>query len=280
MSGPKEIHNGIRPAAAVPRPVAATEAHGMNPPNLAWRGSPVQFSIAPTQESPVICAENAERLREELRVIKRRLLGMQRSANKPRGNIFMIASALPGDGKSFIAWNLAKSLAADPDHEVILIDGDFRKPHLTHSFGLQGQPGFLEVMAGSVALADAGHPIENGRFIFIAAGTDKERANERLASKSTQALIDTHFAKPGRVVVFDSAPILRASESQVLAHSVGRIVLVVRASRTPKRALEQALHVIGGPENCTLVLNDADVPPLSRYSAGSYGYGYGNWYGK
>jgi len=241
-----------------------------------WRGRPVQFGEPQSEASLNVIPASAERLTEELRVIKRRLLGMQRSANKPRGNIVMIASALPGDGKSFIAWNLAKSLSADADHEVILIDGDFRKPHLTRSFGLEGEPGLLEVMAGKVPLADVGHPTGDSRLTFIPAGNDKERANERLASKSTQALIDTQFAsKTGRIVVFDSAPILRASESQVLAQSVGRVVLVIRASRTPKKALEQALHVIGGADNCALLLNDADVPPLARYSAGSYGYGYG-----
>src|SRR3954454_16452716 len=111
MSGPKEIHRAIGPPPALPRPVAATEALGMSAPNIAWRGSPVQLSLTQNEESPPISADNAERLREELRVIKRRLLGMQRIAGKPRGNIFMIASALPGDGKSFIAWNLARSLA-------------------------------------------------------------------------------------------------------------------------------------------------------------------------
>jgi receptor protein-tyrosine kinase len=253
----------------------------LNPPGVLRRGRAVQFTDQAGEESLEVLPANSERLTEELRVIKRRLLGMQRAANKARGNIVMVASALPGDGKSFIAWNLAKSLSADHDHEVILIDGDFRKPHLTRSFGLTGEPGFLEVMAGKVALADVVHATEHSRLAFIPAGTDNQRANERLASKSTQLLIDTYFTqKAGRIVVFDSAPILRASESQVLAQSVGQVVLVIRASRTPKKALEQALQVIGGAENCALLLNDADVPPLSRYSAGSYGYGYGYRYGK
>lgn len=280
MSGYKEIHKGIGPASALPRPVAAGEEVTMSAPGVLWCGSPVQFAAVPGEGTLDVLPANAERLTEELRVIKRRLLGMQRSANKPRGSIFMVASALPGDGKSFIAWNLAKSLAADQDHEVILIDGDFRKPHLTRSFGLGGEPGFLEVMAGKVTLSEVGHPTGNSRLTFIPAGKDNEKANERLASKNTQALIDTYFAKAGRIVVFDSAPILRASESQVLAQSVGRVLLVVRASRTPKKALQQAVHVIGGVDNCAVVLNDADVPPLSRYSAGSYGYGYGYRYGE
>jgi len=252
------------------------------PASTMWRGRTVQFTpLATTEESLDVLPANAERLTEELRVIKWRLLGMQRGANQPRGNIFMVASALPGDGKSFIAWNLARSLSADQDHEVILIDGDFRKPHLTRHFGLENRPGFLEVMAGKAALADVGHPIGDARFVFIPAGMDNERANERLASKKTQELIDTCFAnKSGRIVVFDSAPILRASESQVLAHSVGRVVLVVRANSTPKKALEQAVHVIGGPDNCALLLNDVDAPPMARYSLGGYGYGYGSRYGE
>src|SRR3954468_11551940 len=113
MSEPKEKQKSIGPATALPRPVAAAEALGMTAPDIAWRGSPVEYSVTPSGENPNLSADNAERLKEELRVIKRRLLGMQRSAGKPRGNIFMIASALPGDGKSFIAWNLARSLAAD-----------------------------------------------------------------------------------------------------------------------------------------------------------------------
>jgi receptor protein-tyrosine kinase len=248
---------------------------------MVWRGRPVQFKDKAGEESLDVLPAKAERLTEEMRVIKRRLLGMQRSEGKARGNIFMVASALPGDGKSFIAWNLAKSLSADQDHEIILIDGDFRKPHLTRNFGLAGEPGFLEVMAGKVAMGDVVHPTEDPRLAFIPAGCDNKRANERLASKSTELLLDTYLShKTGKIVVFDSAPILRASESQVLAQSVGRVVLVIRASRTPKKALEQALHVIGGAENCVLLLNDADVPPLSRYSAGSYGYGYGYRYGE
>jgi len=81
--------------------VAAGDEVTMGAPRLLWRGSPVQFSAMPAEGNLDVLPPNAERLTEELRVIKRRLLGMQRSANKPRGNIFMVASALPGDGKSF-----------------------------------------------------------------------------------------------------------------------------------------------------------------------------------
>ena len=161
----------------------------------------------------------------------------------------MVASALPGDGKSFTAWNLARSLSEEQDQEVILIDGDFRKPHLTHNFDLADQPGFLEVMSGKCALMDVGHPIGSSKFVFIPAGIENERANERLASRSTQELFDMAFAsKSGRIVVFDSAPILRASESQVLAQSVGSAAFRFSAGQLGRSSVYRQLH--SGREIC------------------------------
>jgi protein-tyrosine kinase len=250
------------------------------PVTSPYRGKQVQLDDSAESRGLLSPAASAERLMEELRIIKRRLIGTGRSESKFRGNIFMVASALPGDGKSFIAYNLAKSLSSDKDHEVVLVDGDFKKPHLSRSFGLDGQPGFLQVLAGTEHMMDVVHPTDVPGLSFIAAGTGNENANESLASKWAQGLIDEHFsASSERIVVFDSAPVLRASETQVLAQLVGQVVFVVRAGRTPKKAMTQAVQVLGGAGNCALVLNDADVVPLSRYSAGSYGYGYGYGYG-
>jgi len=244
------------------------------------RGKPVQLVDCDESRSLSAPEGSAERLVEELRIVKRRLLGIGSTEGKANSNVFMVASALPGDGKSFIGFNLAKSLSADKDDQVILIDGDFKKPHLTRSFGLEGEPGFLDVLAGTAEFSNVVHPTGHENLMFIPAGTGNERANELLASRVMQTLIETQFSKASRrIIVFDSAPVLRASETQVLAQLVWRSVLVVRAGRTPKRALSQAVTVLGGTDRCALVLNDADVVPLSRYSADGYGYGYGSGYG-
>src|SRR5438034_1320559 len=83
----------------------------------AWRGGEVSYQPLEGEGRNDDPYANTNRLTEELRVIKRRLLATQRSANKPRSNIFMVASALPGDGKSFMAWNLARSLSEEQDQE-------------------------------------------------------------------------------------------------------------------------------------------------------------------
>jgi protein-tyrosine kinase len=279
VSERNEVRNNAGLTASVLKRAAPASAR-LEPP-WPYRGEPVALDNSAESRDLSSPLGSAERLVEELRIIKRRLLGIKRTDLKARSNIFMVASALPGDGKSFIAFNLAKSLSTDQDHEVILIDGDFKKPHLSRSFGLLDVPGILDVVDGAADLMSVAHPVADSRLVFIPAGTGSDRANERLASKATQALFDEQFSKEtGRIVVFDSAPVLRASESQVLAQLVGQVVLVVRAGRTPKKALSQALEVLGGTENCSLVLNDADVVPLSRYSSRSYGYGYGYGYGK
>jgi protein-tyrosine kinase len=277
MWGRKEPRSDVGRVPKLSRPVPVGEpvagALPMNQPASLWRGHAVHLIALPGEGHLEVPSDSSSRLEEELRVVKRRLLNIPGRGNGTRDNVIMVASALEGDGKSFVAWNLARSLAADHDQEVILIDGDFKKPHLTRSLSLHNQPGFLEVIVGQASLQDVVHPVDDSRLCFIPTGVGNADIYGRLASKRTQMLIDTLAQGPGRTLVFDSSPILRASESQVMAQSVGRIVLVIRANRTPKRALEQAMQVIGSAENCALLLNDADVPPLLRFSSGSYGYG-------
>jgi protein-tyrosine kinase len=218
--------------------------------------------------------ESAERLAEELRVIKRRLLRACLVESNPRGNVLMVASAAPGDGKSFMALSLARSMAADQDHDVLLIDGDFRKPHISRAFGLHDAPGFLDVLAGTASLPGVMHSTDCLGLSLIAAGRPRANVNELLAGRRTQVLIETRLAQAReKIVIFDSSPILHASESQVLARLVGTVVLVVRAGATAQRALLQAVRELGPINNCGVILNDADVVPLSGYYSRTYGYG-------
>lgn len=226
--------------------------------------------------SATVPEESAERLAEELRVIKRRLLRASLVESNPRGNVLMMASAAPGDGKSFMALSLARSIAADQDHDVLLIDGDFKKPHVSRAFGLQDAPGFLDVLAGTATLPGVMHSTDCPGLNVIAAGRTRTNVNELLAGRRTQSLIETRLAQArDKIIIFDSSPILHASESQVLARLVGTVVLVVRAGATAQRALLQAIHELGPIGPCAVILNDADKVPLSGYYARTYGYGLG-----
>ncbi len=81
-------------------------------------------------------------------MIKRPLLAGMTGENRLRlGNIVVVTSALPGEGKTFTTINLALSLALERDREVVLVDGDVAKAHMTHVFGLDGEPGLLDLGA-------------------------------------------------------------------------------------------------------------------------------------
>lgn len=243
--------------------------------DLRARGEPTRFDVVGFGAADAHPgSENAMRLAEELRVIKRRLLQMSLVPTNTRGSVMMVASAVPGDGKSFTALNLARSIAADQDHDVVLIDGDFKKPNISNAFGLREKPGFLDVIEGTATLSSVTHPTDCPGLYVIAAGRGRANVNELLASSRARRLIDNRLAKArGKIVIFDSSPVLHASEAQVLARLVGMVVMVVRAGATAQRALSQALVELGPLEHCAVVLNDADGVPLSGYYSRTYGYG-------
>ena len=93
--------------------------------------------------------EANDRLADELRRVKRPLMdnaigkGAKVLAHAER---IVVTSALPGEGKTFTAVNLALSLARELDFEVLLVDGDIPKSHITRAFGLEGQPGLMDVL--------------------------------------------------------------------------------------------------------------------------------------
>jgi protein-tyrosine kinase len=258
-------------------------------PRAERRGAPVakdaprddadsQPPAAPKQDDSVAQDENAAKLAEQLRLIKRPILNnadVANAARVERGNIVMLASASPGEGKTFISLNLARSISVDQDREVVLIDGDFKKPQLSEIFGLEKRPGLLDVLAGTASFADAIYQT-SGRFSVMPAGAYRDNANELLAHARTAQLFEQHFvAHPHRVALIDSSPLLFASEPQVLAAIAGQVVLVVRAGATVQGMLTEAIAKIGN-RPCNVVLNDANAVLFASQSTyGYYRYGYG-----
>jgi receptor protein-tyrosine kinase len=237
-----------------------------------------QPPAAPKDDEVVAQDESAARLAEQLRLIKRPILKNADVANPARierGNMIMLASASPGEGKTFISLNLARSISVDQDREVVLIDGDFKKPQLSERFGLEKRPGLLDVLAGTASFADAIYQT-SGRFAVMPAGAYRDDSNELLAHAHTAQLFEQYFvAHPHRIALIDSSPLLFASEPQVLAALAGQVVLVVRAGATVQGMLAEAIAKIGN-RPCNVVLNDANTVPFASQSTyGYYTYGYG-----
>ena len=191
----------------------------------------------------------------------------------PKGYLIMIASAMAGEGKSFTAVNLALSMALEKDLRVLLVDADVAKPQLSHVLGRGDAPGLLDALRDpTIDVESLICPTDLPTLSFLSAGTGSEEATELLASARMEQLaaqLGENDAQ--RVVIFDSPPLLQTSESPTLSHVAGQIVVVVRADFTPQPVLLDALKMLEGHPDVSLVLNQSMRTITSPY----YYYGYG-----
>jgi capsular exopolysaccharide synthesis family protein len=212
-------------------------------------------------------------LTAEYRHIKRGLL--EDISSHKASRMMLIASALPGEGKSYTAANLAVSLALEPDYTVLLVDADVIKPFISRRFGLAGQPGLMDAAANAdidVESLVVTTSIEG--FSILPAGRAHPNATEHFASARMHEIIGLLLAVPNRLIVVDSLPLLLTTEARVLVPLAGQVVLVVRAEVTPQNAVLQAIELLGPGANAKLVLNAVERTRVLDYFGYGYGYGY------
>ena len=268
---PQEAPQQVRaPEPSVP--AQRVEAGNASPPRQ------VSIDLQLVAASGIV-TPNAPRsqVADQFRVIKRPLIsnatgkGASAIAN---GNLIMVTSALPGEGKTFTAINLAMSIATELDNTVMLVDADVARPSVLSMLGLPSGPGLLDLLVdeqldvGSVLLKT-----NIDKLTILPSGTSHARATELLASDAMARLLESIAKRyADRIIVFDSPPLLLTTESRVLASHMGQIVVVVQAEKTLQADVEHALSTI---ETCPvklMVLNQARTTAKDGYG---YGYGYG-----
>jgi exopolysaccharide/PEP-CTERM locus tyrosine autokinase len=218
---------------------------------------------------------------DQYRMIKRPLVAKAFGPTEPDAanpRIIMMASALPGDGKTFTSINLAMSLARERDTSVVLVDADVPKPHVSRIFGVEKEPGLIEAIAdASVDVDSLLLPTDMGSLSILPAGQPSDTATEMLSSARMSAVVSRLLSRnPRRVLLFDSPPLLVSSESRALAAIAGQIVLVVRSGKTPRQAVLDALEQLGEEKDLSLVLNQGRVGHGVYQDYGQYGGGYGS----
>ena len=216
---------------------------------------------------------------EEYRRIKRPLLmniDGEGAARVKNPNLIMVTSALPGEGKTFSAINLAISIAMEQDKTVLFVDADVSKASAGRLLGVpRDSLGLIDVLEQGTPLRNVLYHTDMPKLRVLPAGTVHERSTELLASESMRALMaDLSRRYSDRVIVFDSPPLLPTTEANVLANLMGQIVFVVAAEQTGQGAVTEALNHIEGDKVVGLVLNKSKA----RFGV-SYGYGYAYEYG-
>jgi protein-tyrosine kinase len=213
---------------------------------------------------------------DEFRVIKRPIIKNAHSRAGPRGeraNLVMVTSAIPSEGKSFVALNLAMSIALEVDSTVLLVDADVANPSIMKMTRLpQRFMGLLDVLTNAdTKLPDVLLRTNVEKLSLLPAGTAHGRATEMLASESMASLLEEMASRyHDRILVFDSPPLLATTEARALASHMGQIIMVVEADRTTQVLVKHALETIESCPLVMLVLNKAPRPEVGSY----YGHNY------
>jgi protein-tyrosine kinase len=216
------------------------------------------------------------RISDEFRMIKRPLIANavgKSAAPIEFGNLIMVTSAMPGEGKTFTAINLAMSIAMELDHTVMLVDADVARPSVLNVLGLPPAPGFIDVLIDkSIDLSSVLLKTNVDGLTLLPSGMQHDSATELLASDAMTALLaEMSNRYRDRIIIFDSPPLLLTTESPVLAKHMGQVVVVVHAEKTLRGDLQQALASIESCPVKMMLLNQARTAFRPAY--GAYGYG-------
>jgi len=213
---------------------------------------------------------------DEFRVIKRPIIRNARErtgARAERANLVMVTSAIPAEGKSFVALNLAMSIALEFDSTALLVDADVANPSLMRMTHLPpASKGLLDLLTSAdTKLADVLLRTNVEKLTLLPSGTAHGRATEMLASETMAALLEEMALRyPDRILVFDSPPLLATTEARALASHMGQILMVVEADRTAQALVKHALETIESCPVVMMVLNKAPRPDVGSY----YGHHY------
>jgi receptor protein-tyrosine kinase len=216
-------------------------------------------------------------LEEEYRSIKRPILRNafgKGAAPVPFGNLVMVTSALPGEGKSFTSLNLAMSMAMERDSTVLLIDGDVIRASVSKMLGVENSLGLTDLLEGkeggveSVILST-----DNPKLKIIPAGSRQTYSTELIASDMMGELAKELSSRySDRIILFDAPPLLATTEAVVLTHIMGQIIVVVEAGKSIKDEVKAALSEIDDEKVVGLILNKS-----RKGGVGSYGGYYGGY---
>jgi capsular exopolysaccharide synthesis family protein len=194
----------------------------------------------------------------------------------------LVSSGMPSEGKSFVVANLAMSLARNSVNNILLIDGDLRRPTLHSLLGAPNAPGLSEYLAGTAELKDIMQRDRSPKtaetasvgnvsnLTFIPSGKCGDNSSELVANHRIEELIATvslHFDW----ILIDSPPVLAVTDAVELAHAADAVLLIVRGASTPYDVAQRTQATFSSSRILGFVLNDVKDAPRR----GSYYYYYG-----
>jgi capsular exopolysaccharide synthesis family protein len=203
---------------------------------------------------------------EEFRTLRSRLYQIREKLPLKR---VMVTSALPKEGKSFVAANLAQVIVRQHGRRVLLIDADLRSPGMHRHLGASQTPGLSDYLLGEcdeMAVMQRG-PMEN--LFFVPAGRQATGAPELLANGRLKLLLQ-RVEPMFDWIIMDTPPVIPVADSTLLANFCDGVLMVVRSNSTPSDLARKAREEFQDKLLLGVVLNGipADQLPQSRYYYG------------
>jgi capsular exopolysaccharide synthesis family protein len=234
-----------------------------------------QHSWVPSMDSLPTIGDNGESI-EQFHGLRSQIY--QYRDQSPLKTI-LICSGMPAEGKSFVAANLAMSLARNRNNKVLLIDADLRRPVLHTTLGAPNSIGLIDFLAGNVPISDILQRNQNSKIVedgrvrnipnltFIPAGKGGDNLLELVANRRIEELVaalSPHFDW----ILIDSPPVLAFADAIDLARAADAVLLVARAATTPFDVAQRAQAAFSSSRILGFVLNAVKDAPRN----GSYYY--------
>ncbi len=205
---------------------------------------------------------------EQFRTLRSRLYRMRES--QPLQTI-LISSAIPAEGKTMVASNLAYALVRQPGCRVLLIDADLRSPRIHLLLGAPAAPGLADYLQGTATEFEAAQRAGEEGLCFIPAGNHVRHPSELISSDRMKQFLDR--VKPAfDWIIIDSPPALPVADASVLGGMVDGVLFVVRANSTPSEASQKACKELRDAHILGVILNSADeTTGYNSYYSSTYG---------
>lgn len=265
-------------------PITFINAREALNPNILYRQEiesltniPIIGEVAYNKSGKQLVVESGKRsfIGEEFRKIRNSLLFM--GVNGLHKKI-LVTSGISGEGKSFIAANLAISFSLS-GNKVVLVDMDLHNSSLCKIFDKELQPGVSDYLAGDIGIKDIIYPVpayEN--LFFVASGSLKDKPSELIENGRVNELIK-YLGDNFNMTIIDSEPVELVTDARILSSSCDATLYVVRHMYSPKMILKRfdQNNEIGPLTNPGIIFNGVKT---RGYIKDNYGYGYGYVYGE
>jgi capsular exopolysaccharide synthesis family protein len=198
---------------------------------------------------------------EQYRLLRSKISGLN---GNHVGRTFAITSTKKGEGKSLTAVNLAIVMAEDAKKKILLIDGDMRKPSIHTFFNCKGEYGLADLLSNRCDIDSAVLPSGIKNLTLLLAGGPLESPSDLIATPLLKEIIEK-LKKRFDYIIIDSPPIIPFADMNILSDIVEGVLLVVRAEKTPKEMILEALKSLNKENVIGVVFNDSKKKMAKMY---------------